>query len=674
MDGPSSAKIECDHSERCGGCPAIELTYAEQLALKRGRVVSALARYTALELVYADPVLAAEPVTEYRRRAKLIVGPRGGVGLFAKGGGHDVVDVPKCRVLSPVVARVVAAVRARAQHDARSGGPLAPQGASGALRAIDVRELDGGDSPRALLTLVVHRGLQADMEPLRAVAASLLAEVPELVGVAASLHGGESPQVLGDETVLLAGAAEADDRVGKCVHVATFGSFVQAHRAQATRIHELLATHLGLARAAPQPPRVLDLYSGSGAIALSLAAHGADVTCVEAFGPAAARIERAAAKSGLRVHAMHSDVASALRAFHDKEARYDAVVVNPPRRGVGPAAREWLAKLAPQVVGYVSCDPDTLARDLDHLSRLGYRCASAQPLDMIPLSDEVETVAVLRRAPVPPPRVLFEDETCIFVEKSPHEPTTPQGEYKASLTDRVRQLEGASEAVAVHRLDVGTSGVVLFARTPRDVAGWQRAMASQSARKVYLAGTRGVLPTKGSITRDLRDNDGVQPARTKYRRLAVFAGHGVARVMPEQGRMHQIRRHLASIGHAVLGDERYGHAPTNRHFEEKYGLDRTFLHCVRFEIDHPTSGAHLVVESPLPGDLQSVLERAGGPGTLHFLDQKNALGRTSTSSVPPPPSSLPTATHVIIDRESAVSDGRIMRAELSTDDDEPRTD
>src|SRR5712671_6884329 len=147
MEGlPASAplKVECEHAERCGGCPAIELPYHEQLALKRGRVVSALARYTSLELVYADPVIAAEPVVEYRRRAKLIVGPRGAVGLFAKGGGHDVVDVPKCRVLSPVVARVVAAVRARAQHDARSGGSLAPQGASGALRAIDVRELDGG--------------------------------------------------------------------------------------------------------------------------------------------------------------------------------------------------------------------------------------------------------------------------------------------------------------------------------------------------------------------------------------------------------------------------------------------------------------------------------------------------------------------------------------------------
>src|SRR5262249_48850797 len=153
---------------------------------------------------------------------------------------------------------------------------------------------------------------------------------------------------------------------------------------------------------------------------------------------------------------------------------------------------------------------------------------------------EVETVAILRKAPVPTPRVLFEDATCIFVDKSPHEPTTPQGEYSASLLARVRRLPGASDAVPVHRLDVGTSGVVLFARTPADVAPWQESLTGASTRKVYLAATRGVLPAKGSITRDLRDGDTVQPARTKYRRLAVFAGHGVARVMPEQGRTHQI--------------------------------------------------------------------------------------------------------------------------------------
>jgi 23S rRNA (uracil1939-C5)-methyltransferase len=73
-----------------------------------------------------------------------------------------------------------------------------------------------------------------------------------------------------------------------------------------------------------------------------------------------------------------------------------------------------------------------------------------------------------------------------------------------------------------------------------------------------------------------------------------------------------IPQHLASIGHPVLGDERHGHAPTNRYFVEKCGLDRPFLHCARIELVRPDSGKPLVVEAPLPGDLVAVLDRMGG--------------------------------------------------------------
>src|SRR5512140_1478016 len=99
-------RVECVHADRCGGCPIIALPYGEQLSLKRGRVVQSVARYPALELVYTEPVAAADPIVGYRTRAKLIVAVGPKVGLFAKGGGHQVVDIPTCRVLSPVLARV----------------------------------------------------------------------------------------------------------------------------------------------------------------------------------------------------------------------------------------------------------------------------------------------------------------------------------------------------------------------------------------------------------------------------------------------------------------------------------------------------------------------------------------------------------------------------------------
>src|SRR4051812_41742557 len=87
MPSGDATRVPCEHADRCGGCPIIALPYGEQLALKRGRVVQSVARYPALELVYTEPVMAAEPITAYRTRAKMIVGPGAKIGLFAKGGG-----------------------------------------------------------------------------------------------------------------------------------------------------------------------------------------------------------------------------------------------------------------------------------------------------------------------------------------------------------------------------------------------------------------------------------------------------------------------------------------------------------------------------------------------------------------------------------------------------------
>ena len=103
----------------------------------------------------------------------------------------------------------------------------------------------------------------------------------------------------------------------------------------------------------------------------------------------------------------------------------------------------------------------------------------------------------------------------------------------------------------------------------------------------------------------------MRDARTRYRRLDVAGGHSLLRVQPDQGRTHQIRRHLASIEHPVLGDARYGHAASNRHFEQKHGLDRAFLHLARVELAASGGRDPLVLEAPLAGDLEAVLRALG---------------------------------------------------------------
>jgi 23S rRNA (uracil1939-C5)-methyltransferase len=475
---------------------------------------------------------------------------------------------------------------------------------------------------------VVQRERVTAIGQLERAAADLMRAAPEIVGVAANFHDGDAPQILGGRTVTLAGAASARDRVGASVHLATFGSFVQTHRDQAARVHTLVADAIlaSGARERGARPRVLDLYGGSGSIALGLAAAGARVHMVESFPPAVEKAREAARAQGLDVQAQCADVAEFLQGLWQGRERFDAAVLNPPRRGTSPATREWLARLEPQTIVYVACDPETLARDLDHFARLGYATSSLHPLDMIPLTEEVETVAVLHRTGPPRARVVYEDDQVLVVEKGPHEPTTRQREYASSLLVRVRRIAGAERAVPVHHLDVATGGLVIFAKRPEYVAAWERVLGAPSTRKIYVAAVRGVVSPKGSVTRSLREKGKPHEARTRFRRLAIASRHSVLRVVLDQERTHQIRRHLAAIGHPVLGDERYGDSATNRHFGERYGLDRAFLHRVRLEFDHPRTRLRLAVETPLSGDLRTVLERLAGAETLRLVDQETTPG------------------------------------------------
>jgi 23S rRNA (uracil1939-C5)-methyltransferase len=570
--------------------------------VKRGRVGRALSLYSALEALPVSGTEAADPIVAYRTRAKLVVGPRGELGLFARGGEHEVVDIPRCRVIAPVLSRVADALRARIAADARSHGPLSPAGSEhgGALRAVDLREVrhDGPiarmraiEGSTALLTLVFDRDAAPSRSALEGAARSLVSSVPEVAGVAASFQRSDAPQVLGSETIHLAGVQAASDRAGASRVVATFGSFVQAHRGQAAKIHAMVADAV---RSLGAAPRVLDLYGGSGAIALGLAAAGAQVLLVESFAPAVAQAEAAAREQGLPLRARHADVARGIEESLRSREAFDAVVLNPPRRGASPEVREGIARLAPQIIVYASCDPSTLARDLDHLARLGYVAPAVSPFDMIPLSEEVETVAVLRRGDPPAPRVLYEDDSIVAVLKSAHE--------------RVQTLRGVEGARPVLTLDDDASGVVIHARTEALVAPWRAALASPSSRVTFVVGARGVLRAKGSVVRQLRGPRS-RPTRIRYVRTSVFGGHSLARVTEEPASGDSARNHLAAIDHPVLGDPRRCDRATIRHFTEKAGLDRVFLHRERIELDPPGGGPRIVIEAPLAGDLQAVLDR-----------------------------------------------------------------
>lgn len=555
------------------------------------------------------PIQAADSSVAYRTRAKLAVAPGARIGLYARG-GHEVLDLPSCRVQAPVIEAALGALRRLVASPPPAAAPiLTPEGdGAGRLRAVDLREVaDEAGAASLLLTLVV-RAPRPPKLAIDAACAALAAAIPSLRAIAISLHDGRSPQLLGAAPELVGGDALVRDfaRRDAPYVLAAPGSFAQANRAQAARIHgaveAALAPRAGL--------RVLDVFAGSGALGLALAARGAHVTLVESFAAsveAAAQAARAQ-KLGDRVRAIAQPAEVAVDALLDAGERFDAAIVNPPRRGATPRLRAALARIARDAIAYVSCEPATLARDLAHLADLGWHARTVAPFDMMPLTAEVECLALLERAAPPALRVLHEGDDLIAVDKPPFLATAPHPERRGSLLERVRALPNGADAVPLHRLDADTSGVCLFATTAQAASRWQASLAHADTRKRYVALVRGVGRAKGRIARPLREDGRLLDAATRYRRLEVAHGHALLEVVIETGRTHQIRRHLASIGQPVLGDARHGHAASNRHLFERFHLDRPFLHCASIELVIPNGDA-LRIASPLAPDLAAVLER-----------------------------------------------------------------
>lgn len=170
----------------------------------------------------------------------------------------------------------------------------------------------------------------------------------------------------------------------------------------------------------------------------------------------------------------------------------------------------------------------------------------------------------------------------------------------------------------VHRLDAGTSGLLVVARTPHAYTELVGALAKRRVTREYLTVVWGHLPNPAGIIdapigRDPRDQarmavvvDG-RPARTHYRTERTYQRPEVSLLncALESGRTHQIRVHLAAIGHPVVGDTLYGSA------RESLPLTRPFLHAAHLAFHHPVTGADLTFDAPLPADLENLLAKLG---------------------------------------------------------------
>lgn len=363
--------LDCHHHPSrggaCPGCGLLDLDYPRQLAAKRQRLVDALARYPHLGLPEVEAIVPAAFTAAYRHRLKLPVevGP-GDVRIGLYGEDHTILDTRDCPVLTEPLRALLAPILDWLKgREGVHSVDLRVSHATG--RGMVVFACRGGE---------LHGGPHA--------ARALLRAVPTLATVAVSRADREGKRVMGSAPKVLAGAPFLEERIGDTRYQLHPGAFFQVDPRQATAIHTLVRELVGDAR------RVLDLYAGVGAYGLMLAPGRERVLLVEEV-PEAAEAARAVAPPNVEVTAAEVEHVSLT-------GEWDAAVLNPARRGSDPRTLVSLARLVPRAV-YVSCGPESLARDLDCLAAHGLRAARIVPVDLFPQTPEVEAVVELRRGP-----------------------------------------------------------------------------------------------------------------------------------------------------------------------------------------------------------------------------------------------------------------------------------
>ncbi|HBA90060.1 MAG TPA: RluA family pseudouridine synthase [Geobacter sp.] len=250
--------------------------------------------------------------------------------------------------------------------------------------------------------------------------------------------------------------------------------------------------------------------------------------------------------------------------------------------------------------------------------------------DQVTLKESAKTAAFLARL-TPELDILFEDSWIICFNKVPglavHRTEDADEENLVDLAETLlKKRDGVGRVRPVNRLDKGTSGAVIMAKSSVAAGMFGKMVQEDGLGKLYLAVVEGKLQKQGMIDAPLDGKESL----TRYLRLFHGGGVSLLAVYPLTGRMHQIRQHLRMIGHPILGDKRYGGRPLS-------GFTGFALHSFKTNLVHPASGEEIEIPAPLPEQLLRLLSRFGAvteQSLLKTLDQVPAAETVPLSTAP----------------------------------------
>ncbi|RLE30184.1 MAG: 23S rRNA (uracil(1939)-C(5))-methyltransferase RlmD [Acidobacteria bacterium] len=369
--------VDCPHRAPCGACSLLCQPYGEQLESKRRRLTDALGRSVRFTPRQILPTLPSPDIEGYRTRAKMAISTdrdrRSVLGYFQRR-SREVVDAPDCGVLVPELLETTRALR-RLLNSSIS----IPY----ALRYIDLR--CGSDPELQHLTLVV-RDDSLPRLPIEAI----VKDCPHIAGIAVNLNPKGGSQVIKGRIEPVSGAREVYvDSAGLSLRVSP-GSFFQVNLGLLPELHSRMSAFLGTGSL------LVDLYAGVGTHGLALRKSFGRILCIEGVRSSVADA-RATIKAGQvdNVEVLANPIRRTLSRLHSEKP--EAVVLNPSRIGAESQVLATIISSSAKRLAYLSCDPTTLARDLQMLIGGGFELVTVQAVDMMPQTRQIEALALLRR-------------------------------------------------------------------------------------------------------------------------------------------------------------------------------------------------------------------------------------------------------------------------------------
>lgn len=384
----------CPHYPACHGCPFVQFPYREQLAKKQEIVAQALHEYSSLASIEVPLPVSSARQFGYRARTKLAVRKVKDkilIGLYLPD-SHKVADISACPVHPQPVNQIIQFLKEGIEKLGII--PYDEEHDSGQLRYLDLRYSFW--QQQVLLTLVTrHMHFPQARELLR----QLERQFPFLVGVVQNINDKPGNVIWGERFSPLRGRDALMEKLGTLKIGIPADSFSQVNTQVSRKLYEKTLEWAGLTG----KEIAFDLYCGIGPISLFLASQAQLVIGIDVNVGAINTAKQNARRNGYNnCRFFAGDAAEKLRETATSVARVDVIVVNPPRKGLSPEVFAAILMTKTPKIMYISCDPTTLARDLDRFSVEGYFVQRVQPFDMFPQTSKVETAALLERiTPIP---------------------------------------------------------------------------------------------------------------------------------------------------------------------------------------------------------------------------------------------------------------------------------